>query len=91
MTSNKQSTSDDGKLVQFTFPSGKPCMAPAKFKGCTSKTRLFVAMLRDGYTPYKIASITNLKFQQVRGQLVTAGVWKDREAILAEAAKKNSK
>ena len=67
-------------IVEVKFATGKPCNAPAKFKGVTSKSRLFVAMLKDGYTPYKIAEITGCLYQQVRGQLITAGEWNNRKA-----------
>ncbi len=66
-------------IITIKFETGAPCQAPEKYKACKSKGQLFAAMLKDGYTPYAISKITTVRYQQVRNQLMTKGLWDGRD------------
>ena len=67
------------QIVTISFNTGSDCKGPEKYKNVTSKSQLFASMLKDGYTPYKISVITGVKYQQVRNQLISSGLWKFRK------------
>ncbi len=72
--------SESKQMVEIKTAKGKVYTFPKKFEVAAkvSVSKGIKAMLKDGYNPYQISKVTQIRYQMVRNILLSAGLWEGR-------------